>query len=79
MKATIYAQYPEDHDEQGVYLKAEGEAPPWQTETDCEEFDGYAATDEYPDYIHDLPSAQKYAKYLWGGEEVEVVSLEWWS
>lgn len=69
----IYAQNPEHYDTQGIYVKAEGEDPPWQTETDCEEFDGFNDPGETGILIRDLESAQKWAAevYCLRGEVTE--------
>lgn len=64
---TVYTQNPEDVDEQGVYIKAEGEEPPWATETDAEEFDGFTRSKEYEGYIRDEKSAQEFLNYFFGG------------
>lgn len=61
MDWTLYAQNPEDVDEQGIYLKAEGEGEPWTTETDCEEFDGFNDPARTGIIIRDLASAQRWA------------------
>ncbi len=55
----MYAQNPEHCDEQGYYLKEEGEEAPWTTETDCEEFDGILDPFQEGFYIRDLESANK--------------------
>ncbi|MCK4958007.1 MAG: hypothetical protein KAT00_01370 [Planctomycetes bacterium] len=56
---AMYTQNPEEVDEQGYYLKIEGEDPPWQTETDIEEFDGIFNPDKEGFSIRDLTSANK--------------------
>lgn len=58
---TMYVQNPESVDnDQGIYLKAEGEPEPWQTEADCEEFDYILNIDREGYYIRDLASARKW-------------------
>ena len=72
---TMYVQSPEDFDEQGLYLKAEGEAKPWQTETDAEEFDGFHDPSKAGWSIRDVSSANRWLKEnRFNGE---VVKLEW--
>lgn len=74
---TIYAQNPEHYDDQGIYIKAEGEDEPWQTETDCEEFDGINNPAETGITIVDLESARKWASEIYHLKG-EVVALKIW-
>lgn len=73
----IYAQNPEHYDEQGIYVKAWGENEPWQTETDCEEYDAFHNPAQAGFSICDLASAQR-----WFGEIYkdtgQVVEFEIW-
>ena len=78
-QVIVWAQDPEDCDEQGVYLKVPGEDDPWQTERDAEEFDAIIRPEEYPDYIRNIESAQKFINYLYGGDGLKVISLKWWN
>ncbi len=54
MKWKIYAENPEDHDDQGIYVIEAGNAAP----TTDDEFDGIIP---HGHYISDLESAQKWA------------------
>ncbi len=73
----LYAQNPEDHDEQGIYLKAKGEEKPWTTETDCEEFDHINDPAESGILIVNLESAKEWA--IWAGYRAEdVTEFEIW-
>ena len=73
---TMYVQNPEECDDQGYYLKAEGEEAPWVTETDCEEFDGILDVAKEGFYIHDLASANRaLAAHMWRGTVTKIV---WW-
>lgn len=60
MNWILYYQNPETTDTQGIYLKAEGEAEPWQTPKDIEEFDYWNEMNETGFVINSLTSAQKW-------------------
>lgn len=69
----MYAQNPEEVDEQGYYLKEKGEKP-WMTETDCEEFDGILDPEKEGFYIRDLETANKaLSAHKWKGVVVKLV------
>ena len=74
----MYFQSPEMCDDQGLYLKAPGEPPPWQTETDCEEFDHILRAEEMEEsgYVRDLESAN--AVLAWLGVSGTVTEIEIW-
>lgn len=76
MNWKIYAQNPEDVDEQGIYVKAEGEAKPWQSEVDAEEFDAIHSPSEAGYSVRDLASAKRWAAGY--GLDGDVVEFEVW-
>ena len=55
----IYAQNPEDNDDQGIYIKAIGEEP-----TDCEEYDAFHYPSKMGWAVRDLQSAQKFGEVI---------------
>ncbi len=73
MNYKIYAQNPEHYDDQGLFIKTEDEERPWQTETDCEEFDAIHDPNEAGWSVVDLESAQRFASeiYILNGEVTE--------
>ena len=76
-ECVMYCQNPESVDDQGYYLKCEGEPKPWQTETDCEEFDGIWDPAKEGFAICDIAGARRALAahdYWW-----TVVKLIWWA
>lgn len=78
MSWKVYAQNPEDKDDQGIYLKAEGEEAPWQTEIDCEEFDAVHNPSEAGYSVRDLQSAKRWYSEVFGNSD-EVIEFEVYS
>lgn len=77
MNWTVYYQNPEMCDEQGLYLKAEGEQGPWSTEKDAEEFDYFNDPAQSGLIIRDKTSAQKWLSEVaqMNGDVVQAVMI----
>lgn len=78
MKAQwiVWAQDPEGHDDQGVFLKDPSEDEPWVTEVDCEQFDAIHNPSSRGYAICDLADAQRFLDDEgFGGKAIE---LKWW-
>ncbi len=58
----VFAQSPEENDDQGIYVKHTEDELPWQTETDCEEFDAFHNPSKEGWAVRDLSSAQRWAQ-----------------
>lgn len=69
-KWKVFAQDPESEDDQGIYVKHVEDTEPWQTETDCEEFDAFHNPSEEGWSVRDLESAKRWAEGFYLGGEV---------